>query len=52
MAIIDNKGNHHFNQGHKDQQLALKWVQENIENFGGDKNNVSYILFLIFIVSN
>ncbi|XP_076812124.1 para-nitrobenzyl esterase-like [Clavelina lepadiformis] len=29
------------NQAMKDQQLALKWVQENIGNFGGDKNMVT-----------
>ena len=28
------------NQGIKDQQLALKWVHNNIEKFGGDKNKV------------
>lgn len=29
------------NQGLKDMVLALKWVKENIENFGGDSNNVT-----------
>ncbi|XP_039252255.2 crystal protein-like [Styela clava] len=29
------------NQGLKDQQLAMRWVQDNIENFGGDKEKVT-----------
>uniref|UniRef100_A0A336M9J9 Carboxylic ester hydrolase n=1 Tax=Culicoides sonorensis TaxID=179676 RepID=A0A336M9J9_CULSO len=31
------------NAGLKDQLLVLKWVQKNIEFFGGDKNNVTLI---------
>lgn len=29
------------NAGLKDQTMALKWVKENIENFGGDAANVT-----------
>ncbi|WP_019028831.1 carboxylesterase/lipase family protein [Colwellia piezophila] len=29
------------NEGLEDQILALRWLQENIHNYGGDKNNIT-----------
>jgi para-nitrobenzyl esterase len=37
--LIDNSGNF----GLLDQVKALQWVQDNIENFGGDRKNVTIV---------
>lgn len=41
LSLEDPEVNIPGNAGLKDQTFALKWVQRNIERFGGDPNNVT-----------
>ena len=40
-ATSNDQGDKSGNFGTLDQIMALKWVRKNIEDFGGDKNNVT-----------
>ena len=40
-ATSNDQGDKSGNFGTLDQIIALKWVRKNIEDFGGDKNNVT-----------
>ena len=41
MPVPDDSGTIR-NQGFHDQQLALEWIHENIEKFGGDASKVCF----------
>lgn len=41
LSLDDRELNIPGNAGLKDQVMALRWVKENIENFGGDSNNIT-----------
>ncbi|CAF3723874.1 unnamed protein product [Rotaria sordida] len=40
-ALTDANGQAIANQGITDQRMAMKWIQDNIGQFGGDKNSIT-----------
>ena len=48
LSIFDDYGDAVGNFGFRDQQMALRWVKNNIANFKGDPNRVRQLILIIY----
>lgn len=42
-VLFDENNNTIANQGITDQRMAMKWIRDNIEQFGGNKNSITLL---------
>lgn len=50
FMYIQNNSNIIGNYGIMDQRMLLEWIQKNIHYFGGDKNKVNILFFIILYI--